>query len=120
MRKEGGLTDAQLVSATGKNWEQWRAIVSTIPMNPAATLRSVHGLDTWWSEVITAAVIQSTGQAAFHRNIEGSLRKLFTVCRDAEWRPVVQRALESNSPDTLHKKKGQPGEPINHIGNRSD
>ena len=110
MRQPVKLTDAQLLAATGKNWEQWAAIVATIPEQAAAQLRALHRLDTWWSEVIAAHCTKTQHRVRVTRTIEGSLRKLFQACRDAGWGAALEnrptssgtRALEASYPDGSH------------------
>ena len=108
MRPPVKLTDAQVQAATGKTWGQWIAVVSEIEENQAAVLRTGHGLDTWWSEVIAAQCTKPNHRVRVTRTIEGSLRKLFQACRGAGWGMASKPAnpdkptLEATFPDGSH------------------
>ena len=50
------LTDADLLKATGKTWEQWTEIIARNPECDACSLRKQFQLDFWWSMAIATAL----------------------------------------------------------------
>ena len=79
MRAKATISDAQLLTATGKSWQQWSDVLEKAPIDAALFLRQNYKLDFWWSQAI-AATFRQPARHAVRRNSDSSLVKLFKAC----------------------------------------
>lgn len=61
------VADARLRSATGRGWDEWRALVDEAGLRDAghpaiaAWVMSEHGVDGWWAQCVTVGYERITG-----------------------------------------------------------
>lgn len=86
------LTDAHLVRATGKTWEQWIEIIANNPESDARFLRSTYQLDFWWSmAIVTTLNPTPTKNKRSNHPAQTSLSNLIKASRPTRAREFTER-----------------------------
>jgi len=109
-----GISDAAVLKATGRTWEQWLAILDRFDAKKhghkaaAAHIHQAHDCAPWWSQMVVVAYEQARGLRVKHQTAAGfsvsatrviaaPISKAFTAVTDpkrrASWLPGVK--LES-------------------------
>lgn len=117
---ELGPADDALRAATGKGWDDWRAVMTAWPGHDgghaavAGYLSAEHGVDGWWAQSITVGWERRTGRRAKHQRQDGTFEVSTsrTVTVDAE---ELRRLLRSDNdraalfPGLATKLRSRPG-----------
>lgn len=80
-----GHTDDAIRANTGRDWEQWRALIDAWPGHAdghaavAAWLHDEHGVPGWWAQSVTVGWERITGRRLKHQMADGT----FTANRSA-------------------------------------
>ena len=98
------LTDADLLKATGKTWEQWLEIIARNPESDACSLRKNYRLDFWWSMAITTTLIPAPTTSNRSAPAHTSLSNLIKASR-----PTLSREFtKGGSPAAVYSSKPLP------------
>jgi hypothetical protein len=74
---EPGMSDAAIQRATGKNWDEWFALLDAwqgTTHNHTEIARHVHetyGIDGWWAQGVTVGYERARGMRALHERPDG-------------------------------------------------
>lgn len=72
------LDDQAIREATGRGWEEWRALIDAWPGNRdghaaiAAHLEAEHGVHGWWAQSVTVGYERITGRRLRHQRADGT------------------------------------------------
>lgn len=75
--KPGGVSDAAIIRATGKGWDHWLGVLDAFDVKrhghtaAAAHLHDRHGVDEWWSQMVTVGYEQKRGLRAPRQKSDG-------------------------------------------------
>lgn len=73
----GGVSDAAVTKATGKGWDHWLGVLDAFDVKKnghkaaAAHLHERHGVDEWWSQMVTVGYEQKRGLRAPRQKSDG-------------------------------------------------
>jgi uncharacterized protein YndB with AHSA1/START domain len=94
VQKKPQISDESVRAATGKAWEEWFAILDAAGgrelshQEIVAHLHQVHGVRSWWQQMVTVTYEQHTGRRQKHEMPDGyqvSRSRTFPVPRSELW-----------------------------------
>lgn len=117
--RTAGISDEAVLRATGKTWEEWGRVLDRAGAKEmshkaiAEHVGEVHGVGSWWRQMVTVGYEQSRGLRAPHETARGyqvgrsktlavPLRTLYRAWKDASQRArwmsgeVIVRKATSN------------------------
>lgn len=74
---EPGFSDAAILKATGKGWDEWFALLDawggTAQAHPeiARHVADTYGIDGWWAQSVTVGYERARGMRALHERPDG-------------------------------------------------
>jgi hypothetical protein len=138
---EPGASDAAVRRATGKDWDEWLALLDAWGASGrthaeiARHLHETHGIDGWWAQSVTVGYERARGMRALHERPDGyfsvnvsktlpvPVERLFTAFMDederAHWLDGVTLRARTSQPNRSARFDVLPGETrlaINFLG----
>ncbi|MBX3361569.1 MAG: hypothetical protein KF912_05235 [Phycisphaeraceae bacterium] len=75
--KSGGVSDEAVLRKTGHGWEHWMAVLDAFDVKrhghkaAAEHLHAEHGVDEWWSQMVTVGYEQKRGLRQLRQKADG-------------------------------------------------